>query len=273
MSPAGPGPDRTHWQGEPVSVWERLLGIPRLEVWSSLPSTNDRGRALVREGAPPWTVVVAEAQSAGRGRAGSVWQSTAGAGLWISVVLRPRTPAHAGLLPLLTGVALARALEAEDTAAPDSGLRVGLKWPNDVWLDGRKVAGILCESVREAVVAGVGVNVREPAGGYAPEHASKAGALEALTSRAWSEARILEGLLREWRALWDAAPLRFEGRVADYWSARDILRGRLLRVGAVEGVARGLTPQGALVLETPDGERTSVTAGHVEWRDDPERRE
>lgn len=252
----------THWEGEPVSVREAVWGIPRLEAWAELPSTNDRARRLALDGAPAWSVVVAGRQTAGRGRAGRSWQSDEGAGLWVSVVLRPRSPAQGGLLPLLTGVALARALEAE---APAPGWAVGLKWPNDVWVGGGKVAGVLCEAAATSVVVGVGVNLRTPPGGFAPGHAARAAGLEAVSGHPWSGARVLGGLLRELRPLLDPPRLRFDGPLARAWAERDILLGRTVRIGAVRGTARGVDPDGALRVEQPDGIVTPVRAGHVEW--------
>ena len=263
---AGETPDRTHWSGEPLAVWEALWGVPVLEVWSSLPSTNDRARQLARAGGAPWTVVVAEHQTAGRGRAGARWVSEPAAGLWVSLVIVPRSAAHAGLLPLLAGVALARAVEGP---GGPSAVRLGLKWPNDLWLQGHKVAGILCEAVGDRVVVGMGLNLRDPEEGFPPEIAPRAGSLEGLTGDSWSPASVLGRWLREFRDLSDPGPMRFEGRVADFWSERDILRGRRLRVGAVEGVASGVGTDGALSLARDDGVVTVVRAGHVEWVAEP----
>ncbi|NNK61591.1 MAG: biotin--[acetyl-CoA-carboxylase] ligase [Gemmatimonadetes bacterium] len=262
---AGELPDRTHWAGEPLAVWEALWGIPALEAWSTLPSTNDRARHLARSGGAPWSVVVADHQTAGRGRAGTRWVSEPAVGLWVSVVIVPRSPAHAGLLPLLAGTALVRGVEA---VGPHPGVRLGLKWPNDVWLDGRKVAGILCEAVGDRVVVGMGLNLRDPAGGFPPDLTARAGSLEGLTERPWSPAAVLGRWLKEFRELSDPGPMRFEGRVADFWSERDILHGRRVRVGALEGVAVGVRADGALTLARDDGSVAEVRAGHVEWLDE-----
>jgi BirA family biotin operon repressor/biotin-[acetyl-CoA-carboxylase] ligase len=257
--------DRTHWAGEPLHVWEALWGVPKFEAWTAVPSTNDRARSLARAGAPAWTVVVADTQTAGRGRSGAAWLSSPGAGLWVSVLLRPRSAATSGSIPLLTGVALARALETEADAS-GAELTVGLKWPNDLHVEGRKVAGILCETVENAVVIGVGLNLRRPAGGYPGDLADRAGALETLTGTAWSDARVLGRFLSEARRLWEPVPARFEGRVAEAWSTRDILRGRRLKVDGVDGVALGIQSDGALRVEV-DGVPRPVRSGHVEWWD------
>jgi BirA family biotin operon repressor/biotin-[acetyl-CoA-carboxylase] ligase len=181
-------------------------------------------------------------------------------------VVRPRSILQSSLLPLLTGLALARALEKDRAAG---GLRCGLKWPNDVWVGQGKVAGILCETAGEAVVVGVGVNLREPPGGFAEPHAPRARALEAVTGASWTPGRVLGALLLELRTLCDPPVLRFDGVVAREWKERDILLDQVVRVGAVEGRVRGVDPTGSLVVEDRHGTRTPVRAGHVEWPIDP----
>lgn len=251
----------THWQGEPVSVWEAVWGVPTVEAWSTLSSTNDRGRELARNGAAAWSVVVAEHQTAGRGRVGRRWTTEAGSALTLSVVLRPRSPAQAGLLPLLTGVAVARAIEHLDPA----GVRVGLKWPNDVWLGRGKLAGILCEAVGDAVVVGVGINLRRPAEGYPVAIRDRVADLESSTSRPWRAAALAGALIAELRRRCAESPVRFEGDVAEAWAERDILKGCAVRIGEVDGVALGLAPDGALNIQRADGTVAAVRAGHVEW--------
>lgn len=260
----------THWQGEPVAVWEAVWGVPRVEAWTTLASTNERARELARAGAPAWTVVVADHQTAGRGRAGRRWQSPPGCGLLVSVLLRPTVVAHAGLLPLLTGVAMAQAIEHTHS----SGAAVRLKWPNDLWIGGGKCGGILCEAAAEAVVVGVGVNLRDaPAGGSAPgasagPRAPESGpvtSLEGVTGRGWSPSALLGAFLAELRRRATVLPPRFDGAAAAEWAARDLLAGRAVRVGAVEGVADGVGADGALRVRRADGAITAVRAGHVEW--------
>ncbi len=263
-----PGPDLTHWEGEPVGVWESLWAIPHFEAWTELASTNDRARSLALAGALPFTTVVAAAQREGRGRLGATWQSARGAGLWCSLVVRPRVAAQAGLLPLLTGIAVARALEV-DPGARAHGLRCGLKWPNDVWVGPVKVAGVLCEAVGGAVVVGVGVNFSVPTEGFAAGHAARAGALEEITGTHWSGGAVLGRLIGELRALTHPPQLRFEGTVAQMWSERDILWGRRVRVDEMDGWARGVGPDGGLIIEGADGQRRALRAGRVEWAGPP----
>ncbi len=249
---------RGHWEGEPVRVWEEVWGIPRLEAWGRLASTNDRARELVREGAPSWTVVVAEAQTAGRGRAGRSWISPPEVGLFVSFLVRPRGAGQATLTPLLVGMALARAVEEV------AGVEVQVKWPNDALIEGRKVAGILCERVGDRLVVGVGVNVRRWPGGVPPELSGSATTLEDAAGESVSRSALAGALLREARRLLDAPVLRLEGALADELAARDVLRGRRLAVGSMRGEGAGIAPDGRLRVRTVDGTIKPVLAGHVE---------
>lgn len=256
----------THWEGEPVPVWAATWGVPAVEAHDVLDSTNDRLGALARAGAAPWTVVLAEEQTAGRGRSGARWHSAPGEGLLLSVLLPTApagVPAH---LTLTVGLAVARAVDAA------AGVSSRIKWPNDVLVDDRKVAGILCETAsggprgRSAatpggVVAGVGINVRAPAGGFPAEVAGRATALEAAAGGPVSRAGLATGLLRALRPL----------VASDGWSVearrelveRDALVGRRIATHVGDGVARGLDEDGALLVETAPGVRRRVVGGSV----------
>ena len=248
----------THWDGEPVTVWARVWKAGVVEAHDVLGSTNDRLKALALEGAGPFSVVVADEQTAGRGRSGDAWHSPPGAGLWISVLL-PGGGAVPGHLPLLVGVAAARA--AED-ACP--GARVGLKWPNDLELDGRKLGGILCEQGHGHVVAGVGVNVRLPGVGIPAEVAARATSLERPGGARVSVGRLATALLNELRALVRRPAPALPEDVHAELELRDALRDRPVTTQqAGEGVARGIAPDGALWLERKGGERVRVVSGSV----------
>jgi BirA family biotin operon repressor/biotin-[acetyl-CoA-carboxylase] ligase len=219
-------------------------------------STMDHLHELAAGGAPAGTAVVAEAQTGGRGSRGRVWESPPG-GLWLSVLYRPATAAGAERLSLRLGLAVAEALEG---VAP--GLRVALKWPNDLILADRKVGGILCEARWQGeslgwIVAGLGLNVTNPV----PEHLrGTAVALASAAADATVETllpAILESLRRP--------PVERERLDADErrrLAERDWLRGRVIRAplaGRVEGIAE----DGALLVRSDHG-ITPVRAGHVE---------
>jgi BirA family transcriptional regulator, biotin operon repressor / biotin---[acetyl-CoA-carboxylase] ligase len=266
VTPAGP--QISGWEGRTREEWAAWLGIPDLELHSELPSTNDRARELARQGAPPWTAVEASGQTAGRGRGGKTWVSPGGAGLWISVLV-PGAPGDApGALPLLVGLAGARALEAVAPGRPegDGPSGVQLKWPNDLFMSGRKVGGILCETAGSGdpalVVAGIGINLQRPAG-EAPPGLEGAGFLEdfgAVPGRP----ELARALIREMRLLLDPMPPGLGPHALDDWRRRDHLAGRRVWCEAGPGgVAAGIAPDGALLVRTDEGDVVAVRAGSV----------
>lgn len=259
---SGPG----RWDGRTGPELAALWSVPLVEAHESIGSTNDRASELARSGAARGSVVVAEEQTAGRGRRGSRWQSGAGAGLWMSVVLDPEDArAH---LPLLVGVACAEAIEAI-TGQPSAGgagdrdaFRVAVKWPNDLLVEGRKVGGILCEAAPAGVVVGVGINVAVPAGGFAAELAGSAVALEMMYRKPLRRSELAGAITR--RLLERLQRDGGFGEVRTALEARDALRDRpVVTEQAGAGVARGFDKAGSLVLERPDGSRVPVTAGSV----------
>ncbi len=217
------------------------LGTPRLHL-RSVDSTNDRAKRLAAEGAPHGTLVTAAEQTAGHGRQGRRWLAPAGEALLMSVVLRD-PPA---LLPMVAAVAVA------DTVGPDARI----KWPNDVLIDGRKVAGILAEGrPREGwVVLGVGVNVavRE-----LPEEVRDIAA--SLHRTPGDVEPFLAGLL----AALERGLAASAEEVLDAWRERDALRGRAISWGGGTGTAAGIDGEGRLVVTLPDGGTTALDAGEV----------
>lgn len=248
----------THWDGEPVHVWASLWSSPLVEVYDVLGSTNDRARDLAKVGAWPFSVVLAEHQSAGRGRGGTSWHSPPGAGLWISALLpesRPQVP-H---VPLLVGLAAARAAERVCRS-----LSVGLKWPNDLYVEGRKVGGILCEHGHGPVVAGLGVNVRQRKGEFPEAIGHRATSLEAAACGRVSMGDLATELLSQLHRLSSAMTGGLPPEVHRELLERDVLRDRPVITDQVgQGVARGLDGDGALLVERPGGAQVRVVAGSV----------
>ncbi len=219
------------------------LGRPRLHLRATT-STNDRARELAQAGAPHGTLVTAGEQSAGRGRQGRTWSAPAGSALLISLVLRD-APA---LLPLAAGVAVA------EVAGP--GAR--LKWPNDVLVDGRKVAGILAEGRPHEgwAILGIGLNVAVRIDDLPPELHDTAGTLGLAPADVEPTlGRLLEALERA-LAL-DASAL------LDAYRSRDALRGQDVSWADGSGRAAGIDGAGRLVVALAGGGRTALTAGEV----------
>lgn len=243
------------WEGRTGAELAALWAVPAVEVHDVIGSTNDRATDLARSGAPRGTVVLAEAQSAGRGRRGTPWQSAPNAGLWMSVILDPARAVPT--LPLLVGLACAEGVEA---AVEPVRVHVRVKWPNDLMVQDRKVGGILCEAGPHGVVVGIGINVRVPADGFDADLASSATSLETEAAKALSRmdiGREVAGRIIRGRAGgWPSAHAPFAGRDA-------LLGRRVVTEAAGPGVARGVDAAGALVLERPDGSMIAVTSGSV----------
>lgn len=238
----------------------------RLEGGGETGSTNDDARALARSGAPDGTVVLASAQTAGRGRLGRQWVSPPG-GAYFSAVLRPEVGvADVSALSLVVGLGIARGLTA-------LGIESQLKWPNDVLLPGGKVAGVLLEMTAEAdavewVVVGVGLNVRRPdAATVAPTAAYLSDERDDIRI-AEALAAVLDGIAEVY-AEW--VGVGFAGLCAEYES-RSSLIGESVTVrdrdGAVRasGVVVGVDAGGRLRVAGPDGEQI-VAAGEVTLRE------
>jgi len=217
----------------------------------------DEAHRLAAAGAAHGTAVAARVQDAGRGRRGRSWASPEG-GLWLSVICRPGDAAGAGCLSIRSGLAVADTIERLVPAV--AGLQ--LKWPNDVLLDGRKLAGVLCEAHWEVaepayVIVGIGLNVANPI----PLQLSDTAI--ALTDRAPgispSELAqpIAEGIAAAGRT---AGPLSDEERAR--WTIRDRLRGQPVS-GALSGTGAGIAPDGALLVRQACGAIGRIGAGEV----------
>jgi BirA family biotin operon repressor/biotin-[acetyl-CoA-carboxylase] ligase len=255
----------------------------RVEVKEVTGSTNvDVGEAA-RRGEAEGLVVFAEEQTQGRGRLGRTWVSPRGKGLWLSMLLRPRVPmAGWGLIPLLTGVALAEAVRGQ------TGLEVGLKWPNDLLIDERKCAGILAEVASPgAVVVGVGLNVWQsegelpvsPAGLPATSLALAAGRNGTSgAGRDSAEEGQREGVGEEWDRVGVAVAFLAEfagvyggwqggGRLEGYrekcWTIGRQVRVSLPGGGEITGTAATVDDDGRLVVRTEDGLLCPIAAGDV----------
>lgn len=221
----------------------RSFGRPRLHLRDT-DSTNTRARELAGAGAPDGTVVTAAAQSAGRGRQGRTWSAPPGKALLCSVVIRepPR------LLPLAAGVAVAQTIQRAAM----------LKWPNDVLLDGRKVAGILVEGRPQErwAVVGIGLNVALAPDDFPPELAPRATTLGLEPSAIEPTLRSLLAQLERWVG---AA----EQEVLEAFGARDALRTHQVSWSGGAGVAAGIDGDGRLLVDAGDGRRVALDAGEV----------
>ncbi|GLC26576.1 biotin--[acetyl-CoA-carboxylase] ligase [Roseisolibacter agri] len=216
------------------------LGIPRVVAFERVGSTMDVAHALAAEGAPAGTLVIADAQTGGRGRAGRRWVSAPGAGIWMTLLERPADASALEVLSLRLGLAAAVAVQ------PFADDAVQVKWPNDLQIARRKLAGVLVEArwrdaQPEWVAVGVGLNVVPPAD--LPEtsglraHVARLAVLSALVPALREAAATRGGLSPE--------------ELAAY-AARDALAGRRI-VAPVAGIVRGVAPSGELRVTATDG--------------------
>jgi BirA family biotin operon repressor/biotin-[acetyl-CoA-carboxylase] ligase len=230
----------------------------RVFSFAELASTNDELRRLAAEGAEEGTLVIAERQSAGRGRRGRVWHSPLGTGLWCSLLVRPPAPLAPSLVSLLLGTAIARGIRA------CCGIPALLKWPNDVLCNGGKVAGILCEAGPGGLVAGVGINVNQE---EFPLELPAATSILLQCGRLTDRALLLRAVLEEAERLYlDACTQGPAGLIAAATALLSTL-GRQVEVqlegSAVRGLACGLEADGALQLQEEGGTRRIIRAGDV----------
>jgi BirA family biotin operon repressor/biotin-[acetyl-CoA-carboxylase] ligase len=245
------------------------LGSP-LDYRAETGSTNDDAKAAARAGAPHGALFVAGHQTAGRGRGSHRWLSPPGENLLASLVLRPSVPPiRMGELSLVAGLSLAAACESLLPPRPSTqGLevaRVRLKWPNDVWLDGLKVAGILVEGLARAgaspvAVVGFGLNVASRV--LPPELAGRATSLALAGAVELDLGSVLVRALEQLAVRLDLWQRRGLSALGAELEARDALVGKVIRVGELEGVARGLDPEGRLLVQVGDAV-VPVVAGEV----------
>ncbi len=242
-----------------------------VEVLPSIDSTNSELMRRARDGLMEPLLLVAETQTQGRGRMGKSWYSQAGQSLTFSLAL-PMAPQHWSGLSLVAGISLAESLH------PD----VRLKWPNDLWLGGRKLGGILVETAQAAganhdarrlVVVGVGLNIARPPMGHLQAAESQLGALPPVAPAGLAEVcvgqtagetlgKVLPPLLRDLAAFEAQGFAAFQAR----FRLRDALIGRdLLLSDGSNGIAQGVAPDGALLVETAQG-RQAISSLQVSVR-------
>jgi len=235
--------------------------------YSSLGSTNELLKELAAQGAPEGTLVIADEQTAGKGRLGRKWLAPPGTSLLLSLLFRPDlTPNQAQRLTMICSLAIADAIEGL------TGLSVGLKWPNDVFIGGRKAGGILTESGTtgehlDYVVVGMGLNVNLAISNL-PELRGLATSLSQELDREVSRLellwKILEGIETRYKSL------RREESPHEEWAARLINLARQVQVTTLHrvlaGWAEGVDADGALILRLPGGQRKWILAGDVTLR-------
>jgi BirA family transcriptional regulator, biotin operon repressor / biotin---[acetyl-CoA-carboxylase] ligase len=231
----------SRYAGADAATIAARCGVPRVELFAAVSSTLDVAHPMARDGAPEGTLLLAERQTAGRGRSGREWTSEEGAGIWLTLIARPSDEDALEVLSLRVGLAAAHALE------PFALGNVRVKWPNDLMLDDGKLGGILIESRwrekrAEWVAIGIGINCR------APRAIARARALRDGVDRI----DVLEVLVPAVRAAATARGALTAAELRDF-DLRDWARGR--RCSApIAGVVHGIDARGALLVHTGTGD-------------------
>jgi BirA family biotin operon repressor/biotin-[acetyl-CoA-carboxylase] ligase len=238
-----------------------------IRVFQETTSTNDVIEKLARDGVKEGAVVFAESQTRGRGRLGRKWTSPARRGLWFSVLLRPDLrPAEATRLTAASATALARAIRLQTGVVPQ------IKWPNDILLRGRKVAGILTEMSAELdkvrhIILGIGVDVNQTAAEFSPELRKIATSLKIETGEQVDRPALAAAVLRELDRDYARACSPKFSELADEWEAQCATLGRnvTIHVGdrTVQGRAESLDDDGALLVRTQHGRLERISGGDV----------
>ena len=227
-------------------------------------STNRQARMLAAEGAAHGTLVLADMQTAGRGRRGRGWISPAGEGIFMSLIVRPDVPpSEVAKMSLTLALAVAGAIERE------TGLDARIKWPNDIVIGGRKVCGLLLEMDASAekvnsVAAGVGINVHQTR--FDEEIAHTASSLDLLSGKRVSRSAVVRAFLEEF----EKAMALTDAQMMDAYRARSATSGQRVQVialnGTYTGTAKGIADSGSLLVETDAGEVREVLAADVSVR-------
>ena len=233
--------------------------------WPAIGSTNDELKQLADEGAPEGTLAIADEQLAGRGRLGRTWVAPAGSSLLMSLLFRPvfLAPTQAQQLTMVCSLA------AADAITDITSLQPGLKWPNDLFLDGKKLAGVLTELGFEGerlawAVVGMGLNVDTDFSDW-PDLADTAISLATALGQPVSRLQLLRSYLAGVEARYEA--LRAGHSPHREWAARLVTLGQPVTVNAPDGAYRGIAEDvdeaGALLLRSPDGQMMRILAGDV----------
>ncbi len=240
-----------------------------IHYYGELDSTNNEAKELAANGCPEGTIVIAEAQVTGRGRLARGWFSPSGKGIWLSIVLRPPfSPMEAAKCTLMAAVGVNRAINTV------TGTGCGIKWPNDILWNGRKVVGILTEMSAEMdainyVVIGMGINVNIEQQDFPSEIAASATSLAVAAGCQISRVKLLTAILAELEGVYTTVKNFGFAPVLEEWKKQSITLGQLVDVHGIErsfsGLAVDIDADGALLIKTSQGiER--VLAGDVSIR-------
>ena len=245
----------------------KSFGRHEIIVLSETDSTNTRAKDLAAQGAPEGTLVLAERQTQGRGRKGRSWLSPTGSGIYSSLILRPRIPpSEAPVITLLTAVVVAETLKSLTPLTPK------IKWPNDILINGKKIAGILTEMSMEIdavdfIIVGLGLNVNTPADGFTKELQGIATSIFIETQKRWDRTALVREYLKQYEIYYDLFKRDGFSPIVKRWKALTDIIGREVRVDMVnktiDGRVTDVDNDGVLILKDNAGEFHRIYSGDV----------
>lgn len=235
------------------------------ELWPTIDSTNTRAAALAAADCAEGTLVLARQQTAGRGRQGRTWVTPQDAGIAFSVVLRPKLDlSRLPLMTLATGVAAARAIEAS------VGLRPGLKWVNDLTCGGKKLGGILAEMPGQALIIGIGINIRMNEAELPAEIAHRTEWLERAAGHPVDPNLVVLELATKLEEEYLLLTSGKDTEILNQWRSYSVTLGQMIEAQVsgktVRGKAVDIARSGALIVESETGERVELVAGEISIR-------
>jgi BirA family biotin operon repressor/biotin-[acetyl-CoA-carboxylase] ligase len=247
---------KTEWLGQKLTVYEEVE------------STQHIAHRLARDGAPSGTLVIADHQTAGKGRMGRKWHSPPGTGVWMSLILRPDIPlSSTPQLTLLSSVAVLKGIHKA------THVETGIKWPNDVMVGKKKVAGILTELSAETdrvnyVIIGTGINVNQTKEDYPTELSEIATSLCIEQGNPVQRNELIVQILKEWEELYEMYMKHGFAPIKSLWEANAVSIGNTIIArtlhGHYEGLAKGITEEGVLLLEDAGGITHKIYSADIE---------
>jgi BirA family biotin operon repressor/biotin-[acetyl-CoA-carboxylase] ligase len=234
--------------------------------YSEVDSTNNVAKELAEKGSPEGTIIIAESQRSGKGRRGKKWLSPQG-GVWMTIILRPDVqPSQAPFLTLLTGVAVAETLKKE------CNLDVGIKWPNDILIGNKKVCGILTEASARGeeldyIVVGIGIDLNVDVDDFPPGLREGATSLQQELEKEVSGVKLVQNFLVNFEKLYNDFKKGQANQILNKWRRLSTTIGSTVEVRkkgrTVRGEAVGITKDGVLILEMPDGTLRKIISGNA----------
>jgi BirA family transcriptional regulator, biotin operon repressor / biotin---[acetyl-CoA-carboxylase] ligase len=251
-----------NWQLDTSWIGRKIIFEKELD------STQILAKALADQGAAHGTVVLADQQTSGKGTKGRSWHSPAGTGIWMSLIIRPDFgPREAAQLTLAAAVALTRAFRKE-------GIDAGIKWPNDIYLNEKKLAGILTEMQAEQdcihhIVLGIGINVNQAETDLPPDIRDKATSLHIETQKEWKRQELIHLIWKELESVYALYTTAGFASIREEWMQLASRLGRRVKVttptAVFEAVFQGIGEEGELILEKTDGVTQRIYSAELEW--------